>query len=450
MPISALIRDINGKYNIQEVNGLPEINADDWFAMVVAVLAGPDAKGVKTILEQLIEIGSDLEKGKVACKLYPVKPDYYYTYAYFKSANQMERRWHDAFYVGKGREKRWLAHVGEVFDRLKNDLPMRNDKEKLIADWLVENHHNEGTRKRAQEAAIGELVQRIYETTNNDALAEATAFFTEYFLITRALDAQDLANDTAGNRKSKNFIGLVQPKAFNHNNPVHKLLWNNAIIPFIANPEAKCIDITHRPGLRFIGADSLIETMNEAMESVGLLPYDMRNKPENRLQPESMTHNHVSVSGAADSILSYYYPNNQVFRFDFRLQPGGVETNISLRPLSSKAHDKQAFINFMENLTLAPVQVGQLRSLELNLLNYYGALNTVFIKNRNNWPFCKPITLGADGDTACWHNIMEPHARRSCMVDWIQGPQQNNQVELSLLEAVELTARAFRLIPVHN
>lgn len=454
MPIAALMRDVNGEYNIQEVSGLPKTNLEDWFAMIIAVLSGPDAQGVEAILNQLINVGSDLDTDEVPCKVDPVTHDYYYTYAYFKSEKPAKRAWHDAYYIGKGRRNRWLEHVSTVVTHLENKRPLRNTKEKSIADWLFQRNINMGAIDQAIQAAKGAIVQRLYETNNNDALAEAMAFFTEYFLITRARDAQDFSNNTAGNRKAGAYNGLVKPKAFNINNPSHNFLWKKAITAFFDNPNQEAINHTYRPAMRFISAGPLIESMDRAMKRIKLEPFGMRMATENRIRPQKchncMHHDHVSVSGAADSILSYYYPKNQIFRFDFRLQPGGVETNITLRPISSNRHDKLAFIDFMDNLTLVPVQVGQLCSLELNVLTHYESLNTAFVKNRNNWPFCKPITLGADGNTACWHNILDPQARRTCLVDWIQGPQQTKQVEISLLEAVELTARAFRLIPPDN
>lgn len=412
---------------------------------IVFMLHGQNRERMQSIMERLQKVGQDLDEGSVPCITNNVVPNGggQYTYGYFKPLEQgQERSWADIFYIGKGANDRWLAHITDAHNRhhRDGDAP-KNAKEARIIDWLCEQYD---TAAEARQAARGAMVQRLYEEACGDT-AEAIAFFTEYFLIMRARDTQDLTNRTAGNRYFEDFIGLVQPKAFDTKNDFHKTTWLAAVDQFCQDPESVILDNTLVPGLRFIGSEALISNLDDTMTSLGLEKYDMRCAPENRLRlvAKHSTLHHISVSGAADPIVSYRVSGSDApFRFDFRIQPCGVETTITLRPTQQGAQENGAFEAWLEdfNVKMADIDLKNGESLQTKpgqLAAYYPGN---YIRHPGpGWPFYKPLAPDANGRRAPWFDITQPDQPVACRVNWAG----NKEIELTLKDAVNLITTVF-------
>jgi hypothetical protein len=281
-------------------------------------------------------------------------------------------------------------------------------------------------------------VQRLYEESG-DLIAVARSFFTEYLLIMRAIDTQDLTNRTAGNRRYRDYTAIVQPLAFNQHDVFHSNLWHAAVKEFCHDPCSKKIDNTILPGLRFIGLEKIIKDFDREMETAGLLPFEMNDVSENRLKAISKHPNmrHISVSGAADPILSYRIGNSDVpYRYDLRVQPGGLETTITLRPLESKQEAKTRFIEYFESRVLN--NKGDLFEIIAGglLSKHY---SNAFVCNRNNWPYFKPLAPDANGQNAPWFDITKPDEAMQCDINWVI----EKKVKLSLIDSIILINHAF-------
>jgi len=450
MPLLALKRTQGEPMNYEIIDVESFASSIDDPCEIVFMLHGHNRESMQSIMVRLQEVGQDLDKGRVPCIPDEVvlNDGVQYTYGYFRPSEPgQERSWTDSFYIGKGgRMNRWLDHITGARRRHLNGEAPKDSKEAQIIDCLVDELS--GKPAKAKKAAIDKkMVQRLYveEETCGDT-ATAIAFFTEYFLIMRARDTQDLTNKTAGDRHCKGCVGLVQPKAFDAKDDFHKTIWLAAVEQFYKEPEKKQgkLDNTLLPGLRFIGLEALISNFDDTMTGLGLEKYDMRGLSENRLRlvVEHPTLHHISVSGAGEPIVSYRVRGSDApFRFDLRLQPGGVETTITLRPTQASSKEKEAFKDWFEDFNIKIVDIDlkngeSLQSKPGKLADYYPGN---FIQPAGGWPFYKPLAPDANGKKAPWFDMTQPDHPVACRVNWAG----NKEIELTLKDAVNLITSVF-------
>lgn len=426
MHISMLIKEA-GTYKIVGQRSTSAPNPKN----IIFALAGPDDSIARRALERILAAAEDIDHFRVP-RCQP-QGGSFYVYTYFSP--RLPQAWENAFYVGKGIAERRFSHLMKRYRSLNSEErpPARTNKEKIIDRWLGSDAHTSMPWREVKKAANETLLAVTYCN-----LSELEAFFLEKFLIMRARRPQDIANDTAGNHNIGEYTCICQPKSFDHEIPMHVQIWKNAIEGFLVDPNAPRVGHTLRPSLTFIGLEADLQAFENALRTVGLVPYDMTNVPENRLTQSQMIKPFCSVTGAADAKLSFILDGeNRNYRFDFRVPPAGLDVTMTLRPLRCDAASKRAFVSFFENLSASDARVEGIRTIPQRLSQLYP---TRYIKNINNWPFFKPFAWDADARADHVFFLMsDVNSPVRVQVNWIHGHAAN----LSLLQAVKLIDMAF-------
>jgi hypothetical protein len=427
MHILMLIKEA-GTYKIVERHSGPPPSPET----IIFALAGPEESMARRALERILVAAEDIDRGRVPqCQ---PQGDAFYVYTYFSP--QLPQAWENAFYVGKGKAERRFSHLKERFRALTSEgrPPARTTKQKIIDGWLEPVVHTSMPWREVKKAAEGVLLAASYCN-----LSELEAFFLEKFLIMRARRPQDIANDTAGNHNDGEFSCICQPKSFDRNNSMHVQIWKNAIEAFLVDPNAPRVGHTLRPSLTFIGLEADLMAFENALRTVGLVPYDMTNAPENRLTPSQMLTPFCSVTGAGDAKLSFMVDGkHSKYRFDFRVPPAGLDMTMTLRPLRCDAASNRAFVRFFEDLSASDAHIGGIRTIPQRLSQLYP---TRYIKNINNWPFFKPYAWNANArEDHVFFSMRDVNSPVDVQVNWIQGHTAN----LTLLKAVKLIDMAFK------
>jgi hypothetical protein len=427
MHISMLVKE-SGTYQIVGQRKGSSPNPEN----IIFALAGPDGSIASRALERILVAARDIDHGRVP-QCQPQR-DSFYVYTYFSP--QLSLAWENAFYVGKGKAERRFSHLKNRFLGLNSEErpPARTTKQRIIDRWLVSDSRTSKPWGEIKTAAEGTLLVATYCN-----LSELEAFFLEKFLIMRARRPQDIVNDTAGNHKYGEYTCICQPKSFDGRNPLHVQIWQNAIEGFLADPNAKRVDNTLRPSLTFIGLDADLLAFSNALRTVGVVPYDMTNAPENRLAENQMIKPFCSVTGAGDAMLSFIADGNQRnYRFDFRVPPAGLDMTMTLRPLRCDAAAKRSFVSFFNGLSVSDARIAGIQTIPQQLSQLYP---TRFIMNINNWPYFKPYAWNADAkDNHVFFSMSDVKSPVDVHVNWIQG----HTAHLTMLEAVRLIGMAFR------
>jgi hypothetical protein len=428
MYFGALIKNKNN-YSIAEGTDITESNFDS----IICILAGPNQNLIITALNKVLRAAEDIDNERVpTCD--PISGSYY-VYAYFDS--NTTQNWNNIFYVGKGKVNRQFAHLDSRSKRFISKTPLvsTRKKDQYIDKWLSEHISIGSSKEQIRKQAKNKLVSCLY----ND-LTELEAFFLEKFLIMRGRRAQDLANETAGNDKLGEYTSICVPKIYDRNNSEHHNIWSAAVMEFWTNPHSPIINNTIRPSLTFIGIESNLDKLAQCLSSFGLVGCDMSNKPENRLNTNQMVRNYCGVTGAGDAKISFAFEdlqNTKPYRFDFRIPPAGLEVTMTLRPLTCRTRENTQFINYFNNAVVNRVSMGSLHTKAENLNLLYP--NT-YIKNRNNWPYYKPLSWNSDGTKySTFFPIDQPDSSVNSKVHWLQG----HDVTLSLKDAVKIISEAF-------
>jgi hypothetical protein len=226
---------------------------------------------------------------------------------------------------------------------------------------------------------------------------------------------------------------LARPLSFDCTIAWQVDIWNDVINAFRSHEFAR-IDNTCRPALLLIEAEKLVKQLTNVLRKVGLSPFDMRESPENRVKKMIAFDNfpsdlhHVSVSGAADLIASFHLDKNDApLRFDFRISPCDNKTTLTLRPTVNTGESNRLFKTYLDN---RPLNESEIQCSETS--NIF-RLPESYVKNRNNWPFYKPLTWQANGSTSAWFTV-DDETQTNFSVDWIR----EKPVRLTLSEAIKM------------
>ncbi|MGM0905562.1 MAG: hypothetical protein ACQEVQ_03410 [Pseudomonadota bacterium] len=401
---------------------------------VLFICSSPDKTFLTKLIDAIKSVEVDLQSGEI-----PNVDDNSkgaYVYGYFEDAVPS---WDKIFYVGKGNKNRDLSHTKNVLRKIKSGENLAGVKDKLIASYIKRMGIN------SEHQVRGTFVNRLYQ--HNDKYGNDIAFFIEYFLVHRARSPQRVSNKTEGNYKTGKHSALVRPVSYDPKKPQHSKLWGAAVTEFVTNPSSKRVSNTLRPSLKFIGFENSLDQINSKLAEVGLKPFNMSGLKENRLTPDTMIANNVSVSGAADPMISYINEaEDKPYRFDLRVKSGSSSTVINLRPLSCKEPDKKSFLEFFLALRL-PEKVFNIQGKSLTtipgdfLQNYAIKGLSDPLKNKNNWPFFKPMELTlkskrASGVAFDFINFSETTA---CSPPWLKGEMH----EMSFSQAVAAISKSF-------
>jgi hypothetical protein len=402
-------------------------------ANVIFVIAGPDAQVIQCALQKILSAAQDVDLGVLKQTQHSLNS--YYVYGYSEPGSH--KAWGSLFYISKGKGNRLFEHLNKrVASRLNSrNAPATRVKDQKIDRWLDLNVDISTTARSLRQRATESLVTCLYSD-----LTELEAFFIEKFLIMRARRPQDISNDTAGNHNFDEYTSICQPRELDLANQVHSFLWRQAVIGFLDDPQSPRMLNTLRPSLTFIGLELELDALNKALATIGLKPCDMSRAPENRLIAETMVKQFCGVHGAGDAKASFVLADEQrPYRFDFRLPPGGLELQITLRPLECSTNANRAFREFFNNVSLTRYSSGTCRSVAGRLRDLYP---NSYIKNVNQWPFYKPFTWDANAiqNDPAFFPMTNPNAPVHIKTNWLEG----HEGVLSMLEAIRLISNSFK------
>lgn len=406
------------------------------YTKIIFLCHSADESFLDALGEEILRVEKDLVSGTPAALRSPNNG--YYVYGYFENG---ESDWGRLFYVGKGKNNRRLSHAGNVLNTLAhNGLPVEK-KDVLISEYIRDHNVTHLTQ------VDNSLVRVLYKF--DGVYSEALSFFVEYFLVHRARGASEISNRTEGNNRCGDHRGLARPKSFNRDSGAHETLWRSAVAEFINDASSKRLNNTYKPALRFIGFDDSLTVLNKTLGDFDFTPFDVQHVSENRIRNGGlMIAPNCSVSGAADAMISYRSKaGNKPYRIDLRLKTGSSSTIINVRPLSNSTADKRAFLHFFDNLRLSGKDVvinEHTFTTKLGKVpDIYANYNLSYpIKNRNDWPFFKPMELTDNGSRAegIKFELLDLNIKTTCSPPWLES----QEVQLTLAEALGLINKVFQ------
>lgn len=343
-------------------------------------------------------------------------PQDYYTYAYFRSPETP--RWNECFYVGKGKGMRWTNHV--AVQAAKNAPLPRTEKERLIKDWVQQEH----TSTPAQVLELGELLSRAESRLVRKVgqwsghYAEAQSFAAEYYLIRGWLGAYALANDTGGNARIGDVRVMTRDAGLHGHEPAHMRGWERAVKTFCQKPDDPNLASRLRPALLLLANQDSLSQVDDLMRPIGLFPHPVRNMLQKDF-PEISAH--VTVEGASDACLSFSTKDNRPFRFQLKLSMKEVRVRVNLRPRDNSKTAKNEFINYMRQMTT----------------KFYGDIEP--IKAMPGAPYFKPFSENAVGRTDVSFPLFDGDKSVQGRANWIK----NKDFTLTLTEALKSFLQAF-------
>jgi hypothetical protein len=405
---------------------LASITDEAWH--VVFAVNGPDQAQVQSILNGVTRAAQCIRGPIADVSGEPEEAGGAYVYAYFA---REPAAWSDCFYIGKGtarpepRERgRWTDHIDPA---LKTAAQAQTAKMRHIRAW-IESAGLEGEKSAViRRHAAGRLVRKVCSFKGPHAHAQA--FYVEYFLITHAVGAHSVANDTNGNARSGECFAIARPGGFTRT-AVEERIWAGTVACFAASPQSPSLRSKWQPAALTALAAPYLDRLDAHARRLGLEPYPMAN--QGRLDEVMMSRPHVQVAGASDAIFTYSRPGQHAYRIELRIGATEFLTSMSLRPFDTRRESHRTFKEFLRLGQVAPAQVGSVRSAP-EIRHEHAVMA------QDGWPYFKPYALDGVGRSSAWFSLLDPHLEVPVYANWIEGTCGR----LSLVQGLELVTVAF-------
>ncbi len=359
-------------------------------------------------------------------------PGEYYVYAYTRAPEAALARWTDCFYIGKGRNKRWIDHIKQRADNAAKGIPPKGDKETAIQSWI--NRLPEFSSKELAKKAAGSFVRKVGAWRGG--YAEIQSYVVEYFLIAHHLGPHAISNGTGGYMENDKVYALARPAIFDQDNAIHKAYWEGTVDEFCKFPQTKNNRSLWKPALLLLHAEKMIDQLDAQLASVDITPHDMHNN--GRLSPEMMLRPHCQVDGSGDATINYSMPSQSPYRLQLKLSATTNEVRINMRPQQPGAAASQEFQDYIDNLAMDECEAFGCRVCIGPLEALYGEHDP--IKDRDGKPFFKPFAQDARGARSPWFDIADTKVlSKVSTTNWIEG-----EISLALIEAMVLIFDVFR------
>lgn len=330
---------------------------------------------------------------------FPKDKTSHYVYAYF--ADETPLSWDNCFYVGKGRNLRWVDHVkARTPGKAK---PASSSKERMIDTWVSGLGLNSPVKNTAlAEIATNTLVHKLGQWTG--PYAELQSFAAEYFVITCQLGPYALSNKTQGN----SMVSLVRILGKNAglvmDNPAHLRVWTRAVTQVLSDPFAKIISNRIEPGLHLLANEPYLIALESNLAGIGLYPQAMSLAKRTGLDE---TPAHYSVEGASDPCLTFSTNDDRPYRLQLKLSMHSDDVMVNVRPKVDGIAGARRFEAYFRDLAIKGKP----------LSDYYSGNSPIRLSGSAD-PYFKPFAKDAHGKSDIKFAIAGTSDAHDVRVNW--------------------------------
>lgn len=322
----------------------------------------------------------------------------------------------NGFYVGKGVEDRWLAHVRERIGA--NARLATKPKHVPIDNWVKDQTAGASPRELMARAA-NHLVRKVGAWTGPHAAV--AAFAAEYALISVRIGVWSLTNDTSGNHRFGELRMVGRPAGLGMHCNHNLTLWRRTVAEFDQNPEEPLLNSRLKPAMILLGNFSTIERISERVARLGLTPLKARARANEDLIghiPE-----HYDIDGASDATVNFQACHLPI-RVSLKLSFQKPAVRVNLRPIPGMPDRNTAFLSALGDASSSGKGIGKF---------YDGRLPI----RRPNDPYFKPFAVDGNGN----RDVPFPIDGSCVLVDtnWLASPKM-----LSLYDALGLLVEKLK------
>lgn len=322
----------------------------------------------------------------------------------------------NGFYVGKGVEDRWLAHVRE---RIGANARLATKPKHVPIDNWVKDQTAGASPQELMARAANHLVRKVGAWTGPHAAV--AAFAAEYALISVRIGVWSLTNDTSGNHRFGELRMVGRPDGLGMHCNHNLTLWRRTVAEFDQNPEEPLLNSRLKPAMILLGNFSTIESISERVARLGLTPLKARARANEGLIghiPE-----HYDIDGASDATVNFQACHLPI-RVSLKLSFQNPAVRVNLRPIPGMPDRNTAFLSALGDASSSGKGIGKF---------YDGRLPI----RRPNDPYFKPFAVDGNGN----RDVPFPIDGSCVLVDtnWLASPKM-----LSLYDALGLLVEKLK------